>query len=162
MHAIGIASRMCHAEDTGKTVDFSPFDVRLPVRGLSGVDFLLTMIPLIGAALQSSGAKTTVGIRGELLPRLDTLLKDPRHRDVLWVNRRNALGSHAAVAVFLTAAGAPLSRTQTEAWLNGEATLLSLPTPRGLIAGLQKGKGLLGVSLSLHAEKFSFVIGLPV
>ncbi len=160
-HAIGIASRMCRAEEAGKTVDFSPLDARLPVRGLSGVDFLLTMIPLIGAALQSAGARTTVGIRGELLPRLDTLTKDPRHRDFLWVNRRNALGSHTAVAVVLTAAGPAFSSAQVEDWLNGEATTLSLPTPRGLIAGLQKCKGLLGFSLSPLADKFCIVIGLP-
>jgi antitoxin (DNA-binding transcriptional repressor) of toxin-antitoxin stability system len=161
-HAIGIASRMTQAEAANKSVDCAAPDARLPVRGLSGVDFLLLMVPVIAVALLRAGAHTTVGVRGEPLARLDAVRKDPRCRDFLWANRRSALGSHAAVAVFVTAAAPSFTRAEAEAWLAGADAALALATPRGLVAGLQKCHGLLGLSLAPHAERFRLVVALPV
>ncbi len=49
--ASGIAARISHAEAANKAVDFIPFETRRPIQGLSGIDFLLMMVPVIGAAL---------------------------------------------------------------------------------------------------------------
>ncbi len=69
-HAICIASRLSRAESLGKTVDFSSADSPLPVRHLSGIDFLLMMVPVIGLALAVTGANTTVRLHIESLARL--------------------------------------------------------------------------------------------
>lgn len=160
-HAIAIASRMTHAEEANKSVDLPTPYGHLHVRGLSGVDFLLMMVPVVAAALLCTGAHTTVGLRSEILTRLDHTPKDPRRRGFLWANRRHALGSHAAVVLTVTAAAPALTRAQAEAWLAGENTALVIATPRGLIAGLQKCRGLLGVALSPQADKFCLVLALP-
>jgi len=85
--AVGIAMRMSHAEAAQKAVDFAPFEARMPIKGLSGIDFLLMAAPAIGAALTLSEDKTTVGIRGQRLARLDVALKDTQLRDYLWCLR---------------------------------------------------------------------------
>jgi len=160
-HAIGIAARMSRAESANKAVDFAPVDARLPVRGLSGIDFLLMLVPVIGAALTLTGANTTVGIRGEHLARLETVSKDPRLRGYLWVNRKHALTSHPGVLIAVAAAAPAFSRAQAEAWLKGEDRQLAAVTPRGLIAGLQKCRGVLGLALSPQADRCRLVLALP-
>lgn len=161
-HAVAIARRITHAEEASKSVDFAPMEASLPVRGLSGIDFLLMMVPLIAVALQRAQAGTTVGIRSESLARLDAAPKDPRRRDFLWANRRHALGSQAAVALTVTVSAPAFARAEAEAWLAGEASTSASATPRGLIAGLQKCHGLLGFALASHEEKFRAVVVLPV
>ena len=161
-HAIGIAVRMSRAEAANKAVDFLPLDVRLPVRGLSGIDFLLMIVPVIGAALTLTAANTTVGIQGEPLARLDAVAKDPRFQSYLWVNRKHALASRPGVLLTVAADAPPFSRTQAEAWLKGENGPLSAVTPRGLIAGLRKCHGLLGISLSPQTDQCRLVLALPV
>ncbi|MBL9200189.1 MAG: response regulator [Opitutaceae bacterium] len=160
-HAIGIAIRMTRADETNKSVDCAPFEALLPVRGLSGVEFLLMMVPVVAAALLRAAPGTTVGISGESIARLDLVSRQPQRRGFLWANRRQALASHPAVAVNVTATAPAFTRAQAEAWLNGDDPALSTATPRGLVAGLQKSHGLLGIPLSPHAEKFGLVLALP-
>ena len=159
--AIGIAVRMSHAEAANKAVDFVPFDVRMPIHGLSGIDFLLMMAPAIGAALTLSGDKTTVGIRGQHVSRLDVASKDPLLRSDLWVNRKHALSSRPGVIITVTTAAPPLTRAQAEAWLRGEEGPLAAVSARGLSAGLQKCHGLLALSLLPQAKNFHLVLVLP-
>ncbi len=160
--AIGIAARMCQAEAANKAVDFPPLDVRLPIQGLSGIDFLLMMVPVIGAALTLTGVNTTVGIRIQQLPRLDAATKDPLLRGYLWVNRKHALASHPAFLITVTTTATPLARAQAEAWLRGDAGPLATVSPRGLLAGLQKCRGLLALSQSPQTGQFRLVLALPV
>jgi CheY-like chemotaxis protein len=160
--AIGIATRMSRAEAANKAVDFVPLDVRLPIQGLSGIDFLLMLVPLIGAALTRTGAATTVGIRLQQLPRLDAAVKDPQLRSYLWVNRRHALTSRPGVLVTVTTTAPPLSRAEAEAWLRGDAGPLATVSPRGLLAGLQKCRGLLALSLLPQTRQFHLALVLPV
>ena len=159
--AIGIAHRISHADAANKAVDFVPFDARLCLHGLSGIDFLLMMVPVIGAALLLTEAGTTVCLRGQHLPRLDAALKNPQLRSHLWVNRKHALTSHPSVLITITTTSAPLSRAQAEAWFAGEDGPLAAVSSRGLLAGLEKCRGLLALSLSPQAKQFSLVLVLP-
>ena len=159
--AIGIAMRMSQAEAANKAVDFTPLDDRLPLRGLSGIDFLLMMVPAIGAALTLTAANTTVGVHGQHLSRLDAVTKDPRLKNYLWLNRRHAPVSQPGLLLTVAATAAPFSRSQAEGWLKGELVALAAVTPRGLIAGLRKGQGLLGLSLAPHADQWQLVLALP-
>jgi hypothetical protein len=143
-------------------VDFVPLELRLPIHGLSGIDFLLMMVPAIGAALTLTGANTTVGIRVQQLPRIDAATKDTQLRGFLWVNRKHALPSHPAVLITLTTTAAPLSRAQAEAWLRGDAGPLATVSPRGLLAGLQKCRGLLALSQPPQTGQFRLALVLPV
>ena len=160
--ATGIATRMCQAEAANKMVDFVPFDARLPIQGLTGIDFLLLMVPVVGAALTLTGPDTTVGVRVQHLPRLETATKDPILRGYLWVNRKHALTSHPAVLITVTTTAPPLSRAQVEAWLRGDAGPLAAVSPRGLLAGLQKCRGLLALSQQPQTAQFRLALVLPV
>lgn len=159
--AISIATRISRAEDANKAVDFSSLDIRPSIRGLSGINFLLMMVPAIGVALSQAAANTTIGIHGEHCARLDLAVKEPRLRTYLWINRRNALGSHAGVLITIAVSSPPLERTQIEAWLKGEYAPLATLTPRGLIAGVLKCQGLLGFSLAPQTDQFRLVLALP-
>ena len=159
--AIGIAVRMSHAEVANKAVDFAAFDSRLALQGLSGIDFLLMLVPAIGAALTLADANTTVSIRGQHLVRLEAAMKDPQLRSYLWVNRKHALTSHPSVLITVTTTATPLSRTQVEAWFRGEDGPLATVSARGLLAGLEKCRGLLAMPVDPQTKQFSLVLVLP-
>ena len=160
--AIGIAARMSQASAANKIVDFVSLETRLPVRGLSGIEFLLLMVPAIAAALTLAGANTTVGIRGQPLARLDVAARDPGLRGFLWVNRKHALTSQPGVLISVITAAPSLTRAQTEAWLRGEAGPLAAVSPRGLVAGIQKSHGLVALSVLPHLKQFRLILALPV
>ncbi|MEO6876763.1 MAG: response regulator [Opitutaceae bacterium] len=159
--AAGIAKRMTQAEASNKEVDFQPFDARLPIRGLSGIDFLLMLVPIIGAALTLTDPKTTVGIRFQRLDRLDVALKDAQLRSYLWVNRKHALVSQSGVLIVVTTSAPALPGAQVEGWLRGEDGPIATVSPRGLLAGLQKCRGLLAASQPPQTKQFSLVLVLP-
>ena len=160
-HAISIAHRMSQAEQAGKTVDLSGFDDRLPTRGLSGIEFLLMMVPTIGAALAITGPNTTVRIAAGTIGRLDGIGRDPHLRDYFWINRRNALLSHPGLVIALAATGPALSRAEAEGWLKGDYAPLAHVTARGLILGLQKCRGVLGFATAPEAGQFRLALILP-
>ena len=159
--AIGIALRMTRAEETNKTVDSHPTASGLPIRGLSGIEFLLAMLPALCAALTCAAPNTTVGVRTESVPRLDAAARDPGRRSFFWLNRRNALGSHAAVIITFTASAGPLSDAAVESWLNASYAPLASVPPWGLVHGVQKCHGLFGAAVAPHAERFEFIVILP-
>lgn len=160
-HAISIASRMSGAESVGKTVDFVGAADDAAVRGLTGIDFLLMMVPVIGVALTIAPEGTTVRIRTEHANRLDVAARDVRHRSLLWLNRRNALTSQPGVVVTVSAAAHALARADAEAWLRGTANPLPAITARGLVLGLRKARGLFGVAVGTGAGAFHLVLSLP-
>jgi DNA-binding response OmpR family regulator len=160
-HAIQIALRMNIAGIESKAVDFSPADGRSLVRGLSGIDFLLMMIPLVSLALMVTEPNTTVGLRAETIGRLDVVSKDSRFRNYLWINRRNALSSQPGVMISLAATAPAFARAAAVSWLNGDDGPLASNTPRGLVAGLQKSRGLLGLSISPLCDQFRVCLALP-
>lgn len=160
-HAIGIALRLCRAEAEAKLVDFRLAEETLPVRGLSGINFLLTTFPAIALALRVASPNSTVRLSLERLGRLDLALRDSRYREFLWVNRRNALGSHPAVVISLTNDAPALTRATAEAWLNGEEGEFSTISPRGLLGGVEKAQGLLGLATAPQSKRFELILALP-
>lgn len=159
--AINLATRDPRVERLSKAVQFVPFDIRLPLRGLSGIAFLLMIFPALSAALSLAPPGTSAGIRGEHHPRLDAVLKDSKLRTYLWLNRRNALLSHAGWIITFSSPCPSLTRAQIELWLKGEYAPLAAITPRGLIEGVQKCHGLLGFSLLPQTEQFRLCLALP-
>ncbi len=161
-HAIDIARRVGRADEGNKAVDLGPIDAPLPIHELSGIDFLLMMVPALGAAFVCAAAKTTVAVRCEGFSRLDTVARDPRRKNLLWLNRKHALGSHSGVLITISASAPPLSTAQVEAWFKGEFAPLAAVPSRGLVAGIQKCHGLLAVAVTPSAERFSLALALPV
>jgi CheY-like chemotaxis protein len=159
--AMDIAARMCRAEASGKVVEFLPADGTPPIRDLSGVNFLLMLIPALGAALTSTAPNSTVGIRTEIAARLDAATKDPVRRDFVWFNRKRALGSRPALVVTITASAAALTEPEVEAWLGGNFAPLNSITTRGLLRGVVKCQGALGVAARPPASQFALALVLP-
>jgi CheY-like chemotaxis protein len=159
-HAIGIAARMTLAQETNKAVDFQGVEDQVPIRGLTGIDFLLMVVPALCVALARTRCKTTVAIRVEHAARLDGVLRDPRWRNFIWLNRKHALISRAGIVIIITSAGSPLRRADFEEWLKGEYMPLARVTPRGLIAGIQKSHGLLGLSAAEENGHSHWVLAL--
>lgn len=160
-HAIGVASRISRAEASHKTVHYSPGECALPIRGLSGIDFLHLLVPAIGAALVCTAPQTTVGIHTEQVARLDAAYRESSRKNLLWLNRRQALLAQPAVAISIIASAPAPSVAEFEAWLNGDHEPLRGITARGLILGIQKCQGLLGAAVSPHAGRFGLVLVLP-
>jgi CheY-like chemotaxis protein len=159
--AINLAKRDREVERLNKAVHFIPLDLQLPLRGLSGIAFLLMMFPAITTALSLSAPNTTVGVRGEYFSRLDAVLKDSRTRSCYWLNRRHALISHPCWLIEISASVPAFTKSIIEQWLNGEYVPLSSITARGIIEGVQKSHGLLGFSVASHEEQFRLLLALP-
>jgi CheY-like chemotaxis protein len=159
-HAIAIACRAQRAEENRKAVDCAAIDDQLPIRGLSGIDFLLMAVPAIGLALAASEPDSTLRIRGEPLARLESAARDARFKHHLWLNRRAALGSQPSLLLSITASAPPFSRAQAEAWLKGDLPGARIPA-RGLVRGIAQCKGLLGLGVAPHATQFHLVLALP-
>lgn len=160
-HAISIASRMCRAEETSKAIDFSATDEFLPVQGLAGIEFLLMLAPAIGFALNIAPENSAVRINTEPVARLENASKDVRFRNFLWVNRRHALNHQAGALIVISVNAAAMSRPQAENWLKGEAGAHAAVTARGLVQGLQKCRGLLGLAVAPPGRQFQLVLALP-
>jgi hypothetical protein len=160
-HAIDIARRISRADELRKEVDFTAVDDSQPLRDLSGIDFLLLVVPLVTVALVVSAPETTLRIETEPLARIEALLKDPRRRDALWLNRKNTPGSRPALAISILGVGAGLEKSLLEEWLRGEAQS-KLPVPaRGLITGLRKCHGVLAID-HVPEQRWQFLLALPV
>jgi CheY-like chemotaxis protein len=159
--AINLAKRDRNVDRLNKAVHFLPLELKLPLRGLSGIAFLLMMFPALATALSLAAPNTTVGVRGEYIARLDGVLKEARTRSCYWLNRRHALISHSAWLIEITASAPAFTRTSIEQWLGGQYAPLSSITPRGIIEGVQKAHGLLGFSDASHEENFRLLLALP-
>ena len=161
LHAISIASRMTQAEQSNKTIDFEPAEDCLPIRNLSGIDFLLLVIPAVAVSLALAPANTTVRIERQIRARLDLVSRNGLLKNFLWVNRKWAITSSPGVQITFVARAAPFTRSQAEAWVSGESAAQDLTPARGLISGIQKCKGMLGLAVAPAAEEFELVLALP-
>jgi CheY-like chemotaxis protein len=159
--AINLSTRIPSVEDLNKAVNFVPLDIHLPLRGLSGIAFLLMFFPALAATLTLAAANSTIAIRGEHYPRLDAIVKDSKLRSHLWLNRRNALTSHPAWLIIISSTAPAFTRVQAEQWLKGEFNALAAITARGIIEGVKKCHGLLGFSLLTHTQHFRLCLALP-
>ena len=161
-HAIGISLRLAKAEERRQSVDFVPVGRDLTIGRLTGIDFLLMLVPALIQALELAAADTTVQLRCEEFARLGDVTGELRWRQFVWVNRRNSTSSNPGIAVSIRASAPALEETAAGDWLRGHPPA-GLRTPsRGILQGIQKSKGLFGVAIQPRSEKFELVLGLPV
>lgn len=161
-HAVGISERLAKAETRRQQIDCLELGRELALAGLTGIDFLLMLVPPLIQALELAADGTTLQLRCHELTRLDRVLQDAHYRSCLWVNRRNAQSSKPGVMLALRGPLPALTEEDAEAWLRGQApTGLRVPC-HGLLHGLQKSRGLLGIAVQPRAEKFELVLCLPV
>jgi hypothetical protein len=142
-------------------VDLVGADDTHPVDALSGIAFLLMMVPAISAALLRAVNNSTVRVEASHVARMESLVRDPQLRDCCWINRRNALISQPAFTFTITATGERLERDELEAWVKGQPSPLAKVPIRGLLAGLQRAKGLLVAPVQPAMGPFRLVIALP-
>jgi CheY-like chemotaxis protein len=160
-HAMGICNRWVDAERCQKNVDLVVHEQNAVIRGLSGIEFLLLLVPSITAALEVAAPCTTVQVRSEGMPRLDVAPRDPHARDFLWVNRKQSLHSHAGILLHIRTSAPALEQPQVKAWLEGTSPCpIKIPV-RGLLHGLVKCKGMLGLTVAPTHERFELLIALP-
>jgi hypothetical protein len=153
---------MTKAPEANKVVDCGGLDDRLPIRGLTGIDFLLMLVPALEVALSTAPANSTVRVTSIPLARLDAAISDVRFRNHLWINRRSAIGSQPGTMIVIATSAAAFSRARAEAWLRGEDAPLAAVAARGLIAGVQKCRGLLALAVSPPSEHFRLGLALPI
>lgn len=161
-HAVGISRRLAKAEARRQQIDCLELGREASLGGLTGMDFLLMLVPALTQALTLAAPGTTLQIRCHELTRLDRVLGDAHYRDHLWVNRRNASVSKPGVILALRSPAPALSEETAEAWLRGNAASdLHVPS-QGILQGLQKARGLLGLAVRPRTEKFEVVMCLPL
>lgn len=160
-HAIDLAGRIYHTDATCQKIDFTPIDGCLPIRGISGVSFLLIMVPAIGLALTLAPSASTVRLTAEPLTRLENATRDPRWRDHFWLNRKHAFSSSPGVFLTLSASTDPLPASVLDDWIHGKPSPLEKVASSGLISGIKKCQGLISLAQSPSATRFQLGLALP-
>jgi CheY-like chemotaxis protein len=161
-HAAAIATRIARAADHKKLVDYQALGRDLLVAELTGIDFLLLLVPTLVRALELSTPGTTVRVVAEPTSRIDETCRAARNRDFLWVNRRHAFGSRPGVMLTISGSGAAPSEAEAGLWLRDSGTGQMRSSSRGLVRGIQKARGLLGLSVGTGVSRFTMVIVLPL
>jgi len=160
-HALGIWARWARVEQDRKNIDLAAHEQNAVIRGLSGIELLLLLIPALGAALETTAPGTTVQVRAVGLTRLDAAPRDLHARDFLWVNRKQAAHSQAGIVLRIRTSAAALDHAQIKNWLEGSgAGRIQIPA-RGLLHGLTKCKGMLGVTVAPTHDHLELVLALP-
>ena len=160
-HAMGISTRLTKADEHQKAVDLSGVPSTAVARGITGMDLLLMLVPFLGVALELAKPGSTMQVRCDELIRLDVALGGSERRDFLWVNRKHASISHPAALITVRTSAPALDHLEVGTWLRGQATpSLRFPS-RGLLHGLDKTKGMLGISVKPSANHFEMALALP-
>jgi CheY-like chemotaxis protein len=160
-NAANIAARLANSDESNKVVDIGAVENGFPIRSLSGLEFLLVLVPLLEAALLAAPANSTIRVGSEMLPRLDAALEGVRGKQFYWLNRRSALVSQPGMMLTIATAAPALDRAAAEAWLNGEASLVPRISTGGLVRGIRKARGLFGLSVQPLGDAFRLVLVLP-
>lgn len=160
-HAISICNRWTKADQEQKLVDVVSAESNAIIRGLSGIEFLLLLIPAVGAALELAPPRSTVQVRVEGVARLDTASRDPRDQGFVWVNRRQSAHSSPGILLRVRASAVALDHNQIKDWLEAAPTSrIRLPS-RGLLHGISRCKGMLGFAVAPAFGRFELVLALP-
>jgi DNA-binding NarL/FixJ family response regulator len=160
-HAISIALRLAKAESRRLAVDCDKLGPTAQVAGLTGIDFLLMVVPAIVQALELAGAGTTVRIHCTFIKRLDETYRDAQAQSFIWINRRNVRGSIPGISLSIRASATPPTPEEASAWLHGDRESKLRTPSSGLVHGVQKAKGAMGISISPNANRFEIVLALP-
>lgn len=160
-HSIGICRRGARAEPDQKNVDVTGQERNAIIDGLSGIELLLTLIPALGSALELASPGTTVQVRIDGLKRLEAAPRELHTRGFLWVNRKQAAHDHPGILLVIRASAPALRHAQIMEWLEGRpACRIKFPI-RGLLHGLTKCNGMLGLSIAPTHERFELALALP-
>jgi CheY-like chemotaxis protein len=160
-HAVSICARWGRAEQDKKKLDLIVHEQNAIIRGVSGIELLLLLTPAFGAVLELTTPGTTTQVRAQGLTRLDDAQRDPISRDFLWVNRKQALHSQPGVLLTIRTSAPALDHARIKSWLEGEAVSPIKFSVRGLLHGLTKCKGTLGLAVAPTHERFELVLALP-
>jgi CheY-like chemotaxis protein len=160
-NAVGISRRLTKADDQRKAVDLSGLPDSAVARGITGMDFLLMIVPALGVALALTKPDMTVEVRCDELLRLDAAYAEDKRKHFLWANRKYAVVSHPGVLITIRTTAPALEHAEIGAWLRGQTTVSIHIPSRGLMHGLEKSKGLLGVSVTPLCNHFEMVLALP-
>lgn len=160
-HGTDIALRRAKATERNQTVDVAPLGRDLALSGLTGLEFLLMLVPALMLGLERSTPGTTVQVRCAPIARLDGAVSELRWRSYLWINRRNAISSRPGIALFLQTSATAWDEATVSDWLHGNSTVFPTVPSRGLVQGIQKAKGLLGLSVRPEMERLELVLVLP-
>ena len=161
-HAMEIAMRQSQAVTTGKSIDYTALGGHQYLSGLSGIDYLMMIVPGLCAGLLLAPPGSTVGIRSVRYESLNAYQRDTALRGFSWINRRQTRGSQPGISISITASAVPVSRAQMELWLRGQDSDLGIISARGLVAGIRKCRGMLGFSSASSCAQFCLVLALPV
>ncbi len=160
--ATSIALRNAKAEARQLAIDHTRLGQEAQIRNLTGIDFLLMLVPAIMQALELAETGTTVRIQSTFLARLDLAYRSAQSPAFLWINRRNVRGSTPGVQIVIRANAPALEPEDASAWFHGDPETKLRTACSGLIHGIQKAKGVLGVSVHPEAEKFEIILVLPI
>jgi len=161
-HAIGIALRLAKADERKQAIDLHVLGRHIAASELTGIDFLLMVIPALVQMLAVAETGTTLHVSCDELSRLELAVDNPRLRSFVWVNRRNARLSSSAVLITIRSSAPAFEDSNLRAWLRGNVTpLLHIPS-RGLLHGIQKAGGLLGVGVRPETTRCEVVLVLPI
>jgi CheY-like chemotaxis protein len=160
-NAVAICSRWGHIDQHRKAFDVAGTEENAIVRSLTGIELLLLLIPLVGAAVELAATGTTVQIRTKGTVRLDTAQREMKSSGVAWMNRRFALHTHPGVVISIRTNSPALGQDQIKSWLEGDTqSPIRLPA-RGLLHGLRKAQGMLGFSVAPGHGRFELLLLLP-
>ncbi len=160
-NAVTICSRWGQVDKERKAFDAAGAEENAVVRNLSGIELLLLLIPVVGAAVEVAAPGTTVQIRTQGTTRLDTAYRAMKSTNVAWMNRKEALHSQPGVVVSIRTSSPALAQEEIKGWLEGDASSpIRLPA-RGLVHGLRKAHGMLGFSVAPGHGRFELLLVLP-
>ena len=160
-HAIGLARKWTQADEAGKVVEFFAPEFPLYIRGVSGIEFLLMLVPALSVAMAFAPEKSTLRIEFEMCKRLEAVTRDMRFANFLWLNRRNALTSRNGIVISVVSSGCAPLASHIESWIGGRQSPVEALSSRGLLVGVQKCHGLLGFATSPWNERFRLILALP-
>lgn len=161
-HAITIAQRLVHGGLDQQSVDHRTLGREVAIAGLTGMDFLLLLVPVIVQALRLATPGTTSRVQCDSLARLDEAPRGMRGQDFMWINRRNALLSSPGILLSVLSNADALRESEATNWLSGNTNSRLNVSIRGLISGIQKGKGLAGVAIRPNCQRLEILVALPV
>ena len=161
-HAIAIAQRLVHGGSDRQAVDHRTLGREVAIAGLTGMDFLLLLVPVIVQALKLGTPGTTTRVQCDSLARLDEAHRGMRGQDFMWINRRNALLSSPGILLSILANADAPQESEATNWLSGKTSDRLNISIRRLTGGIQKGKGLAGVAIRPHCQRFEILVALPV
>lgn len=160
-HAIPIALRTTHAETRQLKFDCQNLEEEFQIDCLTGLDLLALLVPAMMQALDLATSGTTVRVQATFLARLDNAYRTKEAQALMWVNRRNVRGSTPGVHISIRANAAAPTPEDASSWLHGDHGGRLRSPSSGLVRGLQKAKGVMGISISPDKERFEIVIALP-